>query len=112
MGVRYSIPFETVAIGFSLGIRPVFISGERGESFSAEDSQGFMRVEVDISNEINNTGLLGVIGTELRYNLAESTSVYGGLRYGYELSKMYESENSTGRLSRFDILVGLSFNLF
>lgn len=112
VGVRYSIPFETVTIGFNLGLRPVFISGKNGETFSAEDDQGFMRVEADIANEINNTGLLAEVGTEIRYNLAESTSVYGGFRYGYSISKMYESENSSGRLSRFDILAGLTFNLF
>lgn len=112
VGISYSIPFEVVAIGFNLGLRPVFISGKNGESFSTEDTQGFIRVEADISNEMNNTGLLAEVGTELRYKLAESTSVYGGLRYGYSISKMYESEGSSGRLSRLDILLGLSFNLF
>ncbi|MAO64005.1 MAG: hypothetical protein CL666_03305 [Balneola sp.] len=109
LGVRYLVSGDLVDLGLSAGFRPVFTSGYEGERFS---DQPEIQQLFDLSDEIRKAGLFVEPAIQLSFDLDEQTQVFTGFRYGFDMVGLYEKQNETRRLHRFDIRAGLSIILF
>lgn len=109
VGIRFIIPGELFEGSFSAGIQPFVVSGHDDERFSNEID---VQQQFELSDEIQDSGILAEPGFKVSYALDEDTKVFAGFKYGFDILEIYKSEIESRRLHRFDLKVGLSIVLF